>query len=204
MMIDTVVVGELETNCYIAYDPKTKEAVIIDPGDESSKILEVLGEKRLVPLYIINTHGHPDHFGGNEDIRQATGAKVMIHEDDARIFGPKIFPLQTIFQTKIHIDKKLRDGDIIRFGAEELKVIHTPGHSKGSMCLYSESDAVLFSGDTLFYNDYGRTDLPWSDEDKMKDSLKKLLLLPPETRVLSGHGPSTTIAKEKENLGNLK
>ncbi len=204
MIIDTVVVGELETNCYIVHDPKTREAVIIDPGDDASRILEVLGEKRLIPLYIVNTHGHPDHVTGNEEIRQATGAKVAIHEEDAKIFATPSAWLKYLFSTKVHIDKNLKDGDEIKFGSQTLTVIHTPGHSKGSICLYSGSDKVLFSGDTLFFNDYGRTDLPWSSDADMMNSLKGLLALPTGTRVLPGHGPETTIAKEREHMGALK
>ena len=201
MLIETLVVGPLETNCYIAYDPETREAVVIDPGDQPTDILDVLGGKRLIPLYIINTHGHPDHLAADEEVRQATGAKILIHEDDAKIFDAPSSWLKFAFSSKVpHIDRKLKDGDGIKFGSSFLKVIHTPGHSRGSVCLYSEADAILFSGDTLFYNNYGRTDLPWSEDEKMMGSLKKLLALPSDTRVLPGHGPETTIAKERENL----
>ena len=201
MNIETIEVGELETNCYIAYDPQSKEAIVIDPGDESGKILDLLGEKRLIPLYIVITHGHPDHTGGAEEIHKATGAKILIHEEDAKVFNTPSAWLKYLFSSKIHIDKELKEGDVIKFGGISFAVIHTPGHSKGSMCLYSKEEKALFSGDTLFYDAVGRTDLPWSSEADMKASLKKLLELPPETKVLPGHGWSSTIGQERVHLG---
>jgi len=198
MNIETVVVGDLQTNCYIAYDPETKETVIIDPGAAHAAILKKIEEKKLKPLYILHTHGHPDHFGSTDEIKKATGARVMVHNDDAHILQSKILSLRGMFYNSTKVDRNLKEGDEIRFGKEKLKVIHTPGHSKGCICFYSEADSILFSGDTMFKSDVGRTDLPGGSEKELAISIKKLFNLPDSTRVLPGHGRETTIADEKE------
>jgi glyoxylase-like metal-dependent hydrolase (beta-lactamase superfamily II) len=203
MLIETVVVGDLRTNCYIAYDPGTKEAVIIDPGSAHAAILKVVGEKNLKPLYILHTHGHPDHFEATEEIRKATNAEVVIHKSDAAILEASILSLRSIFIKSTRVDKRVKGGDVIKFGSRALEVIHTPGHSKGGACFYSKADSILFSGDTLFNDAVGRTDLPGGSSDELMQSLKKLLSLPENTKVLPGHGSATTIRRERINLGEL-
>jgi len=204
MNIETVVVGDLDTNCYLVYDPLTKDAIVIDPGDQADKILATIKDKELKPLYIVHTHAHPDHFGATEEIRKATGAKVVIHESDAMIIESRILSLRGALFDPVKVDVRANDGDVLDFGGMSLQVIHTPGHSMGCICLYSEKEKLLFSGDTLFFDAVGRTDLPGSSTEDMRTSLKKLLRLSPDAAVYPGHGRATTIAQEKENLGDIK
>jgi glyoxylase-like metal-dependent hydrolase (beta-lactamase superfamily II) len=167
MIIKTVIVGELETNCYIVASERTKEAMIIDPGDEADKIINAIEEDGLKPKLIINTHCHFDHVGANERLAK-------------------------------HFNIEMFDGnkEILRTGELEFRVIRTPGHAQESICLLGER--ALFSGDTLFAGDYGRTDLPGGSEKEMESSLKSLMGLPEDTRVYPGHGRSTTIGEEKK------
>jgi len=183
MLIKTVVVGSLQTNCYLLIDEESKEAVVIDPGDEAERILPEL--KGMKTRYIILTHGHPDHFGAIDALKAKTGATLMMHPADNWFIKP---------------EQEITEGDEIEFGDTVLKVMQTPGHSTGSLCLYTPGH--LFSGDTLFLHDYGRTDLAGGSETLMHKSLKRLANLPAETIVYPGHGPSTTIGSEKES-GNL-
>ena len=179
MQIKTIKVGSLQTNCYILIDEKSKQAIIIDPGDEAYKILpEIKGLK--VP-YVVITHGHPDHFGAVDDVLQATKAKLMMNPNDSWFLEPQL---------------PLKDGDEVEFGHIVLKVIHTPGHSQGGICLYTPGH--LFSGDTLFSTTYGRVDLPGSSPAAMRKSLEKLSTLPDETIVYPGHDETTTIGLEKK------
>ena len=180
MKIKTVKVGSLQTNCYIVSDEKSQEAVIIDPGDEAPKILPQI--RGLVVRYIILTHGHPDHFGAIDELKRATGAPLLMNDQDEWFFKP---------------DQVLHDGDVVKFGGQALKVLQTPGHTRGGICLYTQGH--LFSGDTLFAGDHGRTDLPGGSEPEMKRSLQKLSELPDDTRVYPGHESLTTIRDEKEH-----
>ena len=179
MLVKTIKVGNLQTNCYIVIDEKSREAVVIDPGDEPSKILPAI--KDLKVRYLILTHGHPDHFGAIDKLKKETKASILMNAKDSWAFKP---------------DQDLKEGDEIRFGDLVLKVLCTPGHSQGSVCLYTRG--FLFSGDTLFPEGCGRTDLPGGSMEEMENSLRKLSALPDETQVLPGHDESTTIAKEKE------
>jgi len=169
----------LQTNCYIVVDEKSTEAIIIDPGDEAAKILPNLAGLSI--RYIVITHGHPDHFGALDEIKKQTRVPVLIHPDDNWF---------------IEGDNNLKDGDEIKFGSLTLKVIHTPGHSQGSLCLYLPGH--LFSGDTLFSTTHGRVDLPGSSPRAMRQSLKTLAALPDDTIVYPGHDETTTIGQEKE------
>ncbi len=191
MLIHTLPVGELETNCYLVEDEKSREVLIIDPGDEAPKILKVLRERKLKPLYIINTHGHPDHASGNLELKEKIQIPILIHEFDASMLS---------FIGSPKADRFLKDGDQINLGGLTFKVLHTPGHTPGSISLYSEVEKVLFSGDTLFAGGIGRIDLPYSSPKDMAPSLKKLLSLPPETKVYPGHGGTTTIGEERKQF----
>lgn len=179
MQIKTIKVGELQTNCYILIDEQSNQAVIIDPGDEAEKILPEI--KELSIRYIIITHGHYDHIQAVGFVKNQTKAEVLMNAKAAYGLKP---------------DLTVKDGDEISFGKIVLKVIETPGHSPGAICLYT--DKHLFSGDTLFHSTYGRVDLPGSSPQAMAASLKRLATLPDETKVFPGHGWSTTIGEEKK------
>ena len=183
------------TNCYILYCEETLQAVIIDPAGNAKELLELFEKKNLKLKYIINTHGHVDHIGANGAIKKATGALILIHEEDAPMLTCGI---GGIFGDVP--DQFINDGDTIEFGNIKLNVIHTPGHSKGSICLYNEKKKVLFSGDTLFAGSIGRTDFPGgSYKTIIKNIKEKLLILPDETVVYPGHDIMTTIEYEKKN-----
>lgn len=199
MIIETLEVGPIMANCYILGCEETKEAVVIDPGDDSDRILMALGKLGLKVKYIINTHGHFDHVGANKSMKRATGASIMIHEGDAPMLN-KISTEATMFglsaENSPEPDKTIDEGDKITFGNITLKVLHTPGHSPGGVALHTEG--IVFVGDTLFSGSIGRTDLPGGDFKTLISSVKnKLFTLDDSTRVLCGHGPETTIGREK-------
>jgi glyoxylase-like metal-dependent hydrolase (beta-lactamase superfamily II) len=199
LILQKLVVGELATNCYIIGSETTKEGLIIDPADEAGVILKAIGELKLKIKYIVLTHGHPDHFGALADLKKATGAQVLVHHEDAEILElpPMVF-FGATFPQPPPADRQLEDGDTIELGDLKLKVIHTPGHTPGGICLLA--DSVLFSGDTLFNNGIGRYDLPGGNYEKLMDSLhRRVLTLPEKTVVYPGHGPETTIGEEKRS-----
>lgn len=205
MIIKQFTVGILDTNCYVVSCPKTKNTLVIDPGfdkeTEAEKIIEEINRNKLHVKYIINTHGHPDHTSGNSTMKEATGAPILIHEDDAALLGEHaMFAAWGVTTDSPAADQLLHDGDIIQTGEISLKVLHTPGHSPGSMCLLSEDDDVIFTGDTLFAGSIGRTDLPASSTEAMARSLKnKLMPLPDRLKIYSGHGPTSTMGTEKRS-----
>ena len=185
-------VGPIETNCYIVTENEaSKEAIIIDPGEEAGKILAFISKHQLQPLYIIITHGHFDHIGANRELKAKLKIPILMHEKDT-------FGLPS--GNSPPADRFLKDQDHLEVGPPEadlkFEVLHTPGHTPGGISLYCEKEKVLFSGDTLFYDAVGRTDLPHSSEKDMRESIKKLLTLPPGTKVYPGHGQPTTIGDE--------
>lgn len=194
MILETVVVGAYQANCYIIADKDRKEAIIIDPGDEYSKIKKVIDRYGLTPKVIINTHGHIDHIGANSNFN----LPVYIHKDDAEFLTDSkknmssFLNLSKLSKVEFRI---LKDKDKISIGNLTLEVIHSPGHTPGGICL--KLDNMIFTGDTLFAGGIGRTDLPYSSEDKMVNSLKKLMDYPDNTKILPGHGPSSTIGEER-------
>ena len=202
MKIRTVKVGALRTNCYIVTSDTSNEAVIIDPGAQPEKIFEAVDSEALTPVLIINTHAHHDHITANDFLAKKYGIDAAISKEEKELIkewkSVYFFEFEGIDMDKYFFNKLLSDGDIVTAGGLDLKVILTPGHTKGGICLYSEKDAVLFSGDTLFAGDTGRTDLVGSDPKELKKSLKLLMKLPPETKVYPGHGKATTIGQEKE------
>jgi hydroxyacylglutathione hydrolase len=211
MIYIKIPVGMLQCNCSILGDPVTREAIVVDPGDEVGRILDLLGRHKLTVKAIISTHAHIDHVGGLSRLHQCTGAPVMIHRDDLPLY--KGLDEQAAFlgmptPEMAEIDHLLREGDPLRWGSYEARVIHTPGHTPGSVCLYMPKDSSnvtvpvpqLFAGDTLFAGSIGRTDLWGGSMEQILASLKgKLLELPDETIVYPGHGPTTTIGKERDS-----
>jgi hydroxyacylglutathione hydrolase len=199
MIIKTIQVGELRTNCYIVASEKTREAVIIDPGDEAEKIIDVIEKEKFRPILIVNTHAHPDHVGANFDLAKKYGIAAALGEDGYKLIEDFRNYFEEFSGLKIKdlsIEKLLKDGNVIEIGEIKLNVIKTPGHSKGSVCLYGEG--VLFSGDTLFAGTYGRTDIPGGSEDEILDSINKLMELPDDTIVYPGHGKPTMISEERK------
>lgn len=199
LIIKSLVVGPIMANCFILGCEKTKEAVVIDPGDDTDKILMALAESALTVKYIINTHGHFDHVGGNRRMKSATGAQILIHSLDAHMLGSLSSTAAAwglSAQDSPPPDRTIVDGDTISCGSITLKVIHTPGHSPGGISLYT--DGNVFVGDTLFAGSIGRTDFPGGDFGTLVSSIRnKLFVLEDDVRVFTGHGPETTIGKEK-------
>ncbi len=199
MQITRLVVGPLQVNCYILEDPRTKEAVIIDPGDDATAILKVVKNKGLTVKYIINTHAHFDHVGANQQVKDATGAEILIHQEDDALLGQaadqaRMFGMRSPASPKA--DRYVKHGDVICAGGISLRVLHTPGHSSGGISL--AGGGVVFTGDALFAGSIGRTDLMGGDLMTLITSIKdNLMTLPDETLVLSGHGPESTIGEER-------
>ena len=199
MIIKKLEVGPIVTNCFIVGCESTKEAVVIDPGDDPDKILMKLAESELKVKYLMNTHGHFDHVSANKRMKKATGAPIAIHPEDEPMFNElsqsaKMFGLES--ENSPPADIHLNEGDDISFGEITFKVLHTPGHSKGGICLYTKGH--LFAGDTLFSGSIGRTDLPGGDFDTLISSVRqKIFPLDDDTIVYAGHGPETTIGREK-------
>jgi len=199
VIIKKLEVGPIMANCFILGCEKTKEAAVVDPGDDADRILMALAQAELKVKYLINTHGHFDHVGANKRMKEATGADIACHPDDEPMLvelskSAAMFGLSA--ENSPPADILLKDGDEISFGEITLKVIHTPGHSPGGICLYTAGH--LFAGDTLFMGSIGRTDLPGGDYDTLISSIKtKLLDLPEDTMVYTGHGPETGIGNEK-------
>ena len=202
MKMYCIPVGMLQTNCYVLACEDTKKAVIVDPGAEGPRIDSLIQREHLEPILVVNTHAHYDHIGANRYFHDK-GIPVAIHRLDsdlmmagggAEILGSRSAPNPAP-------DRYLEEGDVITFGNQKLSVIFTPGHSPGSISLYSEKDKVLFCGDALFCRSIGRTDLPGGDYDTLMHSLlDKLSKLPGDTQVYPGHGPDTDI--EGENRFN--
>jgi len=199
MKYETLVVGALETNCYLAYCSETCSAVVIDPGADPAKIIQTIAEMELKPVLLINTHGHVDHVGANKDIKDKYGIPLCIHEADHKMLGSVLQSgLSFLLGAKAspEADRFLEDGEILDIGHQQLEVIHTPGHSPGSISL--KTDGLIFSGDTLFCGGIGRTDLPGGSLKDLERSInERILCFPDDTRVLPGHGPTTTVGQER-------
>jgi glyoxylase-like metal-dependent hydrolase (beta-lactamase superfamily II) len=202
MIHEILPVGMLGCNCSIFGDETTREAVVIDPGDDIDEILRVLARHELTVKTIVITHGHIDHVGGAARLKRETGAPVYMNEADFPVYDQ--IEMQALWlgmdpPEQADIDVTPRDGDVLRLGAAEFNVLHTPGHTPGSMGLWIPSEKKLIAGDTLFLDSIGRTDLPGGDGKKILVSIReKFLPLPDDTLVIPGHGPTTTMGHEKE------
>jgi glyoxylase-like metal-dependent hydrolase (beta-lactamase superfamily II) len=197
-------VGELLTNCYVVGCEQTKEALIIDPGFDNSleaeKIFGFIKEKSLTLKFVLNTHGHPDHTCGNGIVKGKFNVPILIHEFDAPMLGERGKMVTAFFGFRNFSPKPdilLRDRDLVKFGKITLRVMHTPGHTRGGISLIGDKE--VFTGDTLFFGSIGRTDFPDSSEPDMRASLKKLATLHDHFIVYPGHGPITTIGEEKRS-----
>ncbi|MGQ9631251.1 MAG: MBL fold metallo-hydrolase [bacterium] len=198
MIVKSLVVGLLGTNCFIVGCDGGGSGMVIDPGGDVSYITEAIDRLGLKIEYIVNTHGHSDHILGNDVIREVTGARVVIHEDDADMLGDPQRNLSYFtgaFVEASPADILVREGDVLRCGRLSFRVLHTPGHTPGSITLVGEGAA--FTGDTLFAGSVGRTDLPGASYPDLIRSLReKLMALDESTVVYPGHGPQTTIGDE--------
>jgi hydroxyacylglutathione hydrolase len=203
MIHEILPVGPLQCNCSVIGDETTHEAMVIDPGDDIADILALIKKHNLQVKRIVITHAHIDHVGGAMKLRTATGAPVLLNHNDYSLL--KMLDLQAAWigmasPGKVEIDHSLGESDKVEAGVLLANVMHTPGHTEGSICLYFPAQKKLIAGDTLFAGSIGRTDLPGGSFDKIISSLQeKLLALPDETIVVPGHGPLTTIGAERDS-----
>ncbi len=208
MIHEILAVGPLQCNCSIIGDETSREAMVIDPGDDIADILAIIEKHKLKVKQIVVTHAHIDHVGGAMRLRAATAAPILLNHNDYTLL--KLLDLQADWigmasPGKVEIDHSLDEKDTVQAGSLLANVIHTPGHTEGSICLYFPAENKLIAGDTLFAGSIGRTDLPGGSFEKIMRSLHdKVLPLPDETAVVPGHGPLTTIGAEREANPFLK
>jgi hydroxyacylglutathione hydrolase len=206
MIINKLVVGPLENNCYTIADEHTREAFIVDPGDEPDRILDLIRENNFKLNYIVCTHAHFDHIAVISDIKQEIDTKVVLHRDDLELYR-NVKKQAALWGYELDSlpdpDLFVAEGDTLAIGSLKFVILHTPGHSQGGICIYGEG--IIITGDTLFAGSVGRTDLHGGDMEKLKISYKRLMSLPEDIKVLPGHGPETTIKKEKvDNFFNYE
>lgn len=196
-------VGPLQCNCSIIGDETAREAMVVDPGDDIDDILAIIRKHNLQVKHIVITHAHIDHVGGAMKLRAATGAPILLNQSDYALL--KMLDLQAAWigmatPGKVEIDRSIASGEKLSAGAHTAEVLHTPGHTEGSICLYFPAEKKLIAGDTLFAGSIGRTDLPGGSMEKIIRSLHDTVLaLPDETVVVPGHGELTTIGEERES-----
>jgi glyoxylase-like metal-dependent hydrolase (beta-lactamase superfamily II) len=203
MIHEVLSVGMLQVNCSVCGDEATREAFVFDPGEEAERILDVVKRHGLKVAGIVLTHAHIDHIGGVREVQQATGAPVSLHPADRALAeNAEAHAAMLGLSPPGHfdVDTELADGDVLRLGAIEFRVLHTPGHTQGGCCFLIPSEGRLIAGDTLFRDSIGRTDLPGGNGPQLLESIReKLFPLPDDTVVIPGHGPQTTIGHERES-----
>lgn len=208
MVHEILPVGPLQCNCSVIGDENTREAMVIDPGDNLEKILAVISKHGLTVKQIVVTHAHLDHVGGAKKLREITGAPIILNQNDEDLLSmldEQAIWLGMIDPGKVEVDHHAHDGEMLKAGEIAATVMHTPGHTEGSICLYFPSENKLIAGDTLFAGSIGRTDLPGGSMRKILTSLhNKVLALPDETIVVPGHGPLTSIGDERNQNPFLK
>lgn len=198
LLRETFPAGPFECNCTVLACGDTKDAIVIDPGGELERIAEIVAHYDLTVRAIVHTHAHLDHIYGTRDVKQKHGGEICLHRDDAFLYDG--FAMQAaMFGWKVQptapVDRWINDGDRVAMGKRELAVIHTPGHTPGSVCF--ALDKIMLSGDTLFRRSIGRTDLPGGDSQQIARSIQeRLYTCDPDTLVIPGHGPTTTIGDE--------
>ncbi len=203
MIHEILPVGPLQCNCSVIGDEASREAMVIDPGDEVEEVLALVKKHGLEVKQIVITHAHIDHVGGAMKLRRLTGAPVLLNQNDSALL--KMLDVQAAWvgmapPEPVEIDQSLADGDTVRAGGLSASVLHTPGHTEGSVCLYFPAQSKLIAGDTLFAGSIGRTDLPGGSLEKILRSLhQRVLALPDDTVVIPGHGPATSIGRERES-----
>ncbi len=201
LVFDSLETGPLMTNCYIVGDSETKEAAVVDPGGHVGAIRSALDRSKLKCKYIVNTHSHFDHVGGNQELKKATGAEILIHAAEApmlsqlanqgRMFGITV-------ENSPKPDRTIDEGDVLEVGALCLEVLHTPGHSSGSVCLVIKGEEKILVGDLIFQGSVGRTDLPGGSMSQLVKNIKeKIFTHPDATKLYPGHGPATSVGIEK-------
>lgn len=192
--------GVYQANCYIIYDEKSMKGIIIDPGGETEEIEKLVNDEGIDPQFILLTHGHFDHTGAVNHIKAAFNIPVYMNEKDLFLVSGNEKKKASFLPASdlINIDRYVKDGDVIEYGNENVRILETPGHTPGGISV--STGGCLFSGDTLFYGSVGRTDLPGGSHEQLIESIKsKLMVLDDDTFVYPGHGPSTTIGREKRN-----
>src|SRR5215469_10648020 len=203
MIHEIIPVGPLRCNCSIIGDENTREAMVVDPGDDIADLLAIVHKHNLQVKQIVVTHAHIDHIGGAMKLRAATGAPILLNQNDYALL--KMLDVQAAWigvaaPGKVEIDRSITTGETVTAGSHRANILHTPGHTEGSVCLYFPAEKKLIAGDTLFAGSIGRTDLPGGSMQKIMRSLHETVLaLPDETEVVPGHGPLTTIGAERES-----
>lgn len=202
MIFETLAVGPLSVNCFVLGCEQTREGVVVDPGGDVDLIRQVVERHGLTVTTVVNTHGHFDHVGGNRQAKAEFGAQLMIHSSDAPMLArvaevARMYGMQG--ENSPAADAFLTDGMKLQFGRQCISVLHTPGHTQGGCCLYLEADKLIITGDTLFADSIGRTDLPGGDHEQLLTSIRsKLFTLPDDVVAWPGHGPETSIGHEKK------
>lgn len=204
MIVEHLAVGMFQCNCMIIGDETTREAIVVDPGDEADRILEVLDRHNLSAKWLLHTHAHLDHVMATGEVQERTGAQVCLHPDDLYLYDGLEMQSRMLglpIPKTVPLDKQLQDDDTFAAGGIEMGTVHTPGHTPGSCCFLmprAGEETVLFAGDTLFMGSIGRTDLPGGNYETLMGSIKhRLLPLDDATVVIPGHGPATTIHRER-------